>query len=496
MNSLVNMILSIDQGTTGTTALLIDQNLTIKDKVTVDFRQIFPKPGWVEHDLNDIWSSVEKAISVLLKRTKTEPKKISAIGITNQRETTCVWDKKTGKPLHHAIVWQCKRTTSLCESLKNKGLNPLFKEKTGLLLDPYFSGTKMAWLLENVSEVKTNLNAVFGTIDSYLISKLSNQQLHITDASNASRTLLMNLETLSWDDELCAILEIPVEKLPLIKSNAEVYGKTKGLSILPDGIPIASSIGDQQAALFGQSCFEKGESKCTYGTGSFILMNIGQTPTLSKHGLLTTVAWKYPMTAAPIYALEGSNFIAGAVVQWLRDGLCLIKNSSEIEVLAQSVFSSDGVVFVPALSGLGAPYWNPESLGLIYGLTRGTTKAHIARAALEGIAFENYDLVKTMEEDAGCALKTLKVDGGASSNNLLMQFQADILNTQLQRPANIETTALGAAFLAGLAVGFWSDLSDIKKKGKVDKTFTPSMDNSERTIHLKRWKKAIKKVLS
>ncbi len=486
------MILAIDQGTTGTTALLIDKNLKILGKVTVDFSQIFPKSGWVEHNLDDIWKSVLQSIKQLLQKTRKDPKKIEAIGITNQRETTCLWNKKTGKPLHNAIVWQCRRTASMCDDLKKRGLNPLFQEKTGLLLDAYFSGTKMKWFLDNISASKEK-DSVFGTIDSFLISKLSGNGAHVTDASNASRTLLMNLKTLSWDQELLHILKVPQSKLPEIKSNSEIYTKTKGLGILPNGIPIASAVGDQQAALFGQACYEEGDAKCTYGTGSFLLLNIGKKPVLSKNHLLTTVAWK--LGNQTTYALEGSVFIAGAAVQWLRDGLGIIKTSEDVEKLARKVSTSEEVVFVPALTGLGAPYWRADARGTLTGITRGTTKAHIARATLEAIAFQNYDLVKTMEKDTGKPLKILKVDGGAAVNKLLMQFQADLLQTKLVQPKTLETTALGAGLLAGLGVGLFKNISEIHKKWKAHTTYQPKMNEETRNHHLAKWKKAVQKVL-
>ncbi|MBI2608520.1 MAG: glycerol kinase GlpK [Deltaproteobacteria bacterium] len=487
------MILAIDQGTTGTTALLIDKDIHIIDKVTVDFPQIFPQSGWVEHNLNDIWQSTLLAIQKLLEKTKINPKKIDAIGITNQRETTCVWNQKTGKPLHNAIVWQCRRSASFCNKLKKEGLNPFFQKKTGLLLDAYFSGTKINWLLKNVSKTKEK-NAVFGTIDSFLISKLTNNEVHITDVSNASRTLLMNIKTLEWDDELCKILKIPKDKLPHIKSNCEIYGKTKNVAILPDGIPISSAVGDQQAALFGQACFKENEAKCTYGTGSFFLLNTGKKPVFSKNNLLTTVAWH--MKNKTTYALEGSVFIAGAAVQWLRDGLKIIRSSKEIEELAKKVPTSEEVVFVPALTGLGAPYWNQDARGAFYGLTRGTTQSHIARATLEAIAFQNYDLVKTMEKDTKKTISILRVDGGASANNLLMNFQAGLLNIPLSRPESLESTARGAALLAGLAIGYWNDLKEIAKKSKTATLFKPKMKEKERKQHLSKWHKAIQRTLT
>ena len=490
-------ILSIDQGTTGTTVLLIDQALTLKAKATSEYPQHYPKPGWVEHDLNDIWKSTLDTISLVLEKSGVLASQISAIGITNQRETTCLWDKKTGAPLFRAIVWQCRRTADICAKLKKGGKEKLFRKKTGLLLDPYFSGTKLKWYFDHHPDLRKKAleNKVsFGTIDSFLVSKLTQNTIHVTDPSNASRTLLMNLETLAWDPELLELLTVPKEILPDIKSSSEVYGKTKNVPGLPDGIPVCGIAGDQQAALFGQACFNSGEAKCTYGTGSFLLLNTGPKIVRSNSNLLTTVAWK--LKDKTTYALEGSAFIAGAAVQWLRDGLKLIQSSSEIETLAKTVLSSEGVVFVPALTGLGAPYWAAGARGLISGLTRGTTAGHIARATLEGIAFQNYELLVAMQKDVKKKLSSLKVDGGASVNNLLMQFQADLLQTPVIRPKFIETTALGAACLAGLAIGFWEDLSSIQKAWQKDRDFYPEMSSQERKAHLLSWKGAIQKCLT
>ena len=478
----MSYILSIDQGTTSTTVLLMDQALNIKAKATSEYPQHYPKPGWVEHDLNDIWKSTLDTIRLVLEKSEISASQISAIGITNQRETTCLWNKKTGEPLVRAIVWQCRRTTDICAKLKKAGKENLFRKKTGLLLDPYFSGTKLKWYFDHYPDLrKKALQGMvsFGTIDSFLVSKLTDTATHVTDPSNASRTLLMNLETLAWDKELLEILNIPPKILPEIKSSSEIYGKTKKVPGLPDGIPICGIAGDQQAALFGQACFNVGQAKCTYGTGSFLLLN--------------TVAWK--LKNKTTYALEGSAFIAGAAVQWLRDGLNLIQRSSDIEALAKTVPSSEGVVFVPALTGLGAPYWKAEVRGLIMGLTRGTTAGHLARATLEGIAFQNHDLLSAMQKDLKKKLSSLKVDGGASVNNLLMQFQADLLQMPVVRPKFVETTALGAACLAGLAIGFWEDVSAIQKVWKKDQEFYPKMSASERKKHLLNWKGAIQKCL-
>ncbi|HBQ21444.1 MAG: glycerol kinase [Deltaproteobacteria bacterium GWA2_38_16] len=485
-------ILALDQGTTGSTALLIDQALTIKAKANQEFPQYYPKPGWVEHNLNEIWTATLNTIQTVLKESQVPASQIAAIGITNQRETTCLWDRKSGQPLFPAIVWQCRRTKDICDKLKKQGKEKLFRKKTGLVLDPYFSGTKIKWYFDTYSELyKKDIS--FGTIDTFLVSKLTQNKVHVTDPSNASRTLLMNLETLEWDEELLDILHVPKNILPLIQSSSEIYGKTKNVPGLPDGIPISGIAGDQQAALFGQACFNVGEAKCTYGTGSFLLLNTGSKIIRSHYNLLTTVAWK--LSNKVTYALEGSAFIAGAAVQWLRDGLKIIQKSSDIEALAKTVSSSEEVVFVPALTGLGAPYWNASARGIISGITRGTTAGHLARATLEGIAFQNYDLLIAMQKDLGKKLSSLKVDGGASVNNLLMQFQADLLQTPVIRPKFVETTALGAGCLAGLAIGFWKDLSDIQKSWQKDEEFSPQMKSQERTIHLDKWKSAIRRCL-
>jgi glycerol kinase len=488
------LILSIDQGTTGTTVALFDSRCQVLSKHKTEFKQIFPQPGWVEHDLEDIWASVLKAMASCLERSRKNPNDIRAIGITNQRETTALWDRKTGKPLHHAIVWQCRRTTPLCEELKKAGHEKLFRQRTGLVLDPYFSGTKLRWLLDTVSGLRSRANAgmvCFGTIDSFLVSRLTNQRAHITDVSNASRTLLFNLNTLAWDTDLLTILDIPAALLPEVRSSSEHYGVTQKVPGLPDGIPICGMAGDQQAALFGQTCFEPGQTKCTYGTGAFLLLNTGTQPVISNRGLLTTVGWKLGTTVT--YVLEGSVFIAGAAVQWLRDGLRIIRSSAEIEALAASVSSSDGVMFVPALVGLGAPYWNPNARGVITGLTRGTTSAHIARAALEGIAFQVRDVVVTLQEESGSLVPFLRVDGGAAENNLLLQFQADILGIEIHRPKVVDTTALGAALLAGLGIGLWRDLDEIRNLWSLDRTFIPQLPADQVQAQVTRWRAAVSK---
>lgn len=488
-------MLAIDQGTTGTTSLIIDHALKIVGQAYQEFPQYFPQPGWVEHDLNDIWNATTSTIQQAVTEAKISPSHIAGIGITNQRETTCLWSKKTQTPVTKAIVWQDRRTAEKCEKLKAQHLSNKIKKETGLVLDPYFSATKIDWLLNGPGNFSSKIDSeslAFGTIDSFLAYKLSGGALHITDTSNASRTLLMNIETLNWDPDLLKIFNVPQSILPEIKSSSEIYGKTKNVPGLPDGIPIAGIAGDQQSALFGQLCFETGTAKCTYGTGAFILMNTGNEIIESKKGLLTTVAWT--KNGETKYALEGSAFIAGAAVQWLRDALEIIKSSKEVESLANSVPDSNGVVFVPALTGIGAPHWNPNARGQITGLTRGTTKAHLARATLEGIAFQVYDLIQAMEDDLNRKLETLKVDGGATENNLLMQFQSDLNEVKVIRPKNLETTAIGAALLAGLSTRFWKDEKEISKSWEKDKEFSPTMKQTDREKHIYNWTQAIAKL--
>jgi glycerol kinase len=485
-------VLAIDQGTTGTTVLVLDKRLSVRAKVNQEFRQIFPRPGWVEHDLDDIWGSTTAMVQRALREAGLRGSDLAAIGITNQRETTGIWDRRTGKPLHHAIVWQDRRTTEACARLKAAGHEPRVREKTGLVLDPYFSATKLRWLLDHVSgaEEKARAGALaFGTIDSFLVWRLTGGAVHVTDVSNASRTLLMDLRTREWDRELLDLFGVPRPVLPEIRPSSQVYGTTKGVRVLPDGIPVAGMAGDQQAALFGQACFAPGEAKCTYGTGAFLLQNTGPEPILSSRGLLTTVAWSAGGEVA--YALEGSSFIAGAAVQWLRDGLGIIEKAADVEALAMKVKDSGDVVFVPALAGLGAPHWRPEARGLVRGIDRGTTAAHIARATLEGIAFLINDLAEAMRAEAHRPIPTFKVDGGACQNDLLMQFQADLLGVPVERPRMIETTALGAAFLAGLAVGVWKDREEIRRNWKVGKRFEPKMKPTDREAHLAKWKRAV-----
>jgi glycerol kinase len=488
------LILSIDQGTTGTTVLLIDEKLNVRGKGYREFRQIYPEPGWVEHDPADIWASVLAALDEALQTRGVSASDIVGIGITNQRETNLIWNRETGQPYHNAIVWQCRRTTGIVEELKAKGYEALFQERTGLLLDPYFSGTKFKWQLDKITDLRKEVEAnraIAGTIDTFLTWKLTHGAAHVTDVTNASRTLLMNLETLAWDDELCSILNVPRDMLPEIRSCSEIYGYTRKVPGLPDGIPICGMAGDQQAALFGQACFEVGEAKCTYGTGGFLLMNTGATPVPSKNRLLTTVAWQVKDSVT--YALEGSAFIAGSAVKWLRDGLHFFDEASEIEALANQVADSGGVTVVPAFVGLGAPHWRSQARGLISGLTLGTKRAHVARATLEGIALQNVEILQAMGADSNQQLVQLKVDGGASANNLLMQMQADFLGCRIIRPEMIETTALGAAFLAGLGAGVWQNFDDIARAWKMDQEFQPGIDEQERSRVLERWCEAVKK---
>jgi len=491
-----NYILAIDQGTTGTTALLVDRSLRVAARVNREFPQHFPRLGWVEHDLREIWASVLEAIQAALRQARVQPSQIAAIGITNQRETVCLWDRKTLKPAHRAIVWQDRRTAEDCEKLRARLLEPLYRARTGLLLDPYFSGTKLAWLLREKPELRRRALAgdlCFGTIDSFLVAKLSKGAAHVTDVSNASRTLMFDIHKLAWDPELLAPLEVPQAVLPTVVGNSETVARTRDVPGLPDGIPIAGMAGDQQAALFGQTCFEPGESKCTYGTGAFLLLNTGAKAAVSERRLLTTVAWRLGNQIC--YALEGSVFVAGAAVQWLRDGLGLVKRAVDIEALARTVKDSGGVTFVPALTGLGAPHWRPGARGLISGLERGTRAGHVARAVLEGIALSIADLAKAMQEDAGKGLTALKVDGGASANDLLMQIQADVLGAKVVRPAVTETTSLGAAYAAGLAVGFWPDVEALRRHWRQDAVWTPAMEPAAREAAYRQWRKAVERTL-
>ncbi len=487
-------VISIDQGTTGTTVLVLDENLRIVGRANQEFRQIYPQPGWVEHDPEDIWASVEASLGAALAQANIDVASVAAIGITNQRETTVLWERATLAPARNAIVWQDRRTADMCASLKADGHEDKVRAVTGLVLDPYFSGTKLRWMLDDDTTLRTRAGKgelAFGTVDSYLVARLTGGEAHITDVSNASRTLLFGLESLAWDDDMLSLLDVPHSVLPDVKSSSEVYGHTAGVAGLPDGIPVAGIAGDQQAALFGQACFAPGDAKCTYGTGAFILMNTGAVPVPSKHGLLTTVGWRVGSEVA--YALEGSAFIAGAAVQWLRDELGIIKTAADVEALAASVPDAGGVVLVPAFAGLGAPHWRPDARGVITGLTRGTSKAHLARAVLDGIALQNYDILTAMQDDSGRKLTTLKVDGGAAANDLLMQFQADVLGVGIARPEILETTALGAAFLAGLATGVWTSKDQIAEVWKEDKSFAPTSDRTAVEEHLRRWDVAVGK---
>ncbi|MBS1123837.1 MAG: glycerol kinase [Deltaproteobacteria bacterium] len=490
-------VISIDQGTTGSTVLVLDETLRVAGRGYREFRQIYPQPGWVEHDPEDIWSSVVFALEQALGRPEDggiERSSIAAIGITNQRETAVLWDRRTGTPVHNAIVWQDRRTADRCAELAAAGKEARVKQLTGLTLDPYFSGTKISWMLSHLSLAASARagQLAFGTVDSYLLSRLTAGAVHATDVTNASRTLLFDIGKLAWSDELLELFGVPRALLPTVVPSSGTVGLTKGVPGLPDGIPIAGIAGDQQAALFGQACFTAGEAKCTFGTGAFILMNTGDAPVASKAGLLTTVAWQLA-TGELRYALEGSAFIAGAAVQWLRDGLQFFSSATEIEALALTVPDSGGVIVVPAFAGLGAPHWRPEARGLISGLTRGSTRAHIARATLEGIALQNVDILRAMERDAGRPLTTLKVDGGAAANNLLMQFQADVLGVEIARPALVETTALGAAFLAGLGTGVWKDQDQVRATWRLDRKFTPTADRAKLAEHLARWDAAVAK---
>jgi glycerol kinase len=492
--SMTRHLLAIDQGTTSSTVLIIDETATVRGRATRELPQHFPRPGEVEHDAEEIWASVLEAIAGAYRESGIDPGDCAGIGITNQRETTLIWDRRTGAPIHRAIVWQDRRTAPRCRELEAKGVLPLVRQRTGLVLDPYFSGTKVEWLLDHVEGARPRAERgelAFGTVDSFLVWRLSGGAAHVTDVSNASRTLLFDLQRLAWDEELCGHLRVPTAVLPEVRASSEVYAKTRGVPGLPDGIPIAGIAGDQQAALFGQTCFDVGDAKCTYGTGAFLLVNTGSTPTQSKNQLLTTVAWKIGANVS--YALEGSAFIAGAAVQWLRDGLGIIARSADVEALAAQVPSSEGVVFVPALSGLGAPHWDPDARGLIFGLTRGSTAAHLARATLEGIALQVADLARAMEADMGRRIARLRVDGGASQNGLLMQYQADVLDVVIERPAHVETTALGAAYLAGLAVGVFPDLAAIARAHAIERRFEPRMSVEERRAHLRRWADAVRR---
>lgn len=485
-------ILALDQGTTSCRAVVFDKQGGIVSIAQKEFTQIFPKPGWVEHDATEIWSTQAGVAAEAVTKKGLDGSQIAAIGITNQRETAVVWNRKTGEPVYNAIVWQDKRTAGYCDDLKAAGKSEMIREKTGLVIDSYFSATKVKWILDNVEGARAKAEAgelAWGTIDSWLIWKMTQGTLHVTDVTNASRSLIFNINAMEWDDELLDLFTIPKSMLPEVRQSSEVYGHTSP-NFFAAKIPIAGIAGDQQAALFGQMCTTKGMVKNTYGTGCFMLMNIGEEPVKSKNNLLTTVAWK--INGKTTYALEGSIFIAGAVVQWLRDSLKIIKNSSDVEALADSVQSSEGVYFVPAFAGLGAPNWNQKAQGTIFGITRGSTDAHIAKAALESIAYQTMDILKAMEADSGVSIKELRVDGGATVNNMLMQFQADVLNTSTVRPKIIETTVMGAAYLAGLAVGFWKSPEEIQDIWQTDVHFNPTNEREKIDLGIKGWYRAIK----
>jgi glycerol kinase len=484
-------VLSIDQGTTGTTVLLIDHHGQIKARASQEFTQYYPQPGWVEHDPLEILEFTRALIRLTMTQANISAGQIKAIGITNQRETTVVWDKYTGQPVCNAIVWQCRRTAPLCEEMKNAGWGEKISDRTGLIIDAYFSATKLAWILENIPDARQKARdgrLLFGTIDTWLLWNLSGGQVHATDFSNASRTMLYDIHKLAWDEEILAYLDIPPTMLPSVHSCSEVYGQCQA-DILGGEIPLAGVAGDQQAALFGQHCFSPGSAKNTYGTGCFLLMNTGRQAVKSAHGLVTTIAWGLDNEIT--YALEGSVFVAGAAVQWLRDEMQLISNSAESEVIAQSLEGNDGVYMVPAFVGLGAPYWDMYARGTLVGITRGTGRRHVVRAVLESIAYQSFDILDAMTTDSGISLKSLKVDGGACSNDFLMQFQADMLGVTVERPAMIESTALGAAFLAGLAVNFWSGTDELQQTRKVDRLFLPRMESGQRQIMLDGWRQAV-----
>ncbi len=489
----MNYLLALDQGTTSSRAILFDTEGSIVKMAQKEFGQHFPQPGWVEHDAEEIWVTQRQVAVEVLASAGIETSDVAAIGITNQRETTIVWDRRTGQPVYPAIVWQDRRTAGSCGQLKESGLEKTFRKKTGLLLDPYFSGTKVKWILDHVDGARQkaeNGELAFGTVDSWLVWNLTRGKVHVTDATNASRTLMFNIHSGDWDDELLEILSVPRSLLPSVKSSSEEVGKVSGVESMAE-IPIAGMAGDQQAALFGQTCFKPGMAKNTYGTGCFLLMNTGESPVVSENNLLTTVAWKIGNRTE--YALEGSIFIGGAVVQWLRDGLGLIKDASEIEALASSVSDTGGVYFVPAFSGLGAPHWDPYARGTIVGITRGTTSAHLARAALEAIAFQSNDVLQAMRRDAGIDLGETRVDGGASQNNLLMQFQADLLRVPIIRPKVTETTALGAAYLAGMGVGIWAGTNEIESHWQVDKIFQPQANEAQMKELESGWQRALER---
>ncbi|QWQ55248.1 glycerol kinase GlpK [Staphylococcus pseudintermedius] len=487
-----NYILSIDQGTTSSRAILFNEEGEIVGVAQREFKQHFPKSGWVEHDANEIWSSVLSVMASVLTENNVSANEVKGIGITNQRETTVVWDKETGRPIYNAIVWQSRQTQPICDALKEEGHEQTFRDKTGLLLDPYFSGTKVKWILDKVEGAREKAakgDILFGTIDTWLVWKLSGGRAHVTDYSNASRTLMYNIHELKWDDELLELLDVPKAMLPEVKPSSEVYCETIDYHFFGQNVPIAGIAGDQQAALFGQACFERGDVKNTYGTGGFMLMNTGEEAVKSGNGLLTTIA--YGIDGKVNYALEGSIFVSGSAIQWLRDGLRMINSAPQSEDYAKRVDSTEGVYVVPAFVGLGTPYWDSDARGAIFGLTRGTEKEHFIRATLESLCYQTRDVIEAMAQDSGIEVNSLRVDGGAVKNNFLMQFQSDLLNIEVERPEINETTALGAAYLAGIATGFWKDKSEIQRRWKLEKSFEPEMNQKESNRLYKGWKKAV-----
>src|SRR5882762_1583245 len=485
-------VLALDQGTTGSTALVVDPEGAVRARGYAEVPQHYPRPGWVEHDPQDLWTTVERAARQALSAAGITGDDLAAIGITNQRETTIVWDRTTGAPIHRAIVWQCRRTAPFCERLRADGLESLVRERTGLVLDAYFSGTKIRWLLDEVPGARKRAEAgelAFGTVDAWLLWKLTGGRVHATDVTNASRTLCLDLRTGDWDDEMLGIFGVPRPLLPVVRSSAGVFGETRGLGWLPDGVPIAGVAGDQQSALFGQACYVPGDAKNTYGTGCFLLLNTGHAPVASRHGLLTTIAWR--LDGRITYALEGSVFIAGAAIQWLRDGLGVLRTAGESQRIAESVPDTGGVYLVPAFVGLGAPYWDMRARGAVFGLTRGTTRAHLVRAALEAIAYQSRDVLETMRADAGVPLRALRVDGGAAANDFLCQFQADVMGVEVLRPSVIDTTSLGAAYLAGLGAGIWGSLAEVAHRWEIERRFVPAMDESRRAALYAGWRRAV-----
>ena len=488
------VILALDQGTSGTTALLVDADGRVVARGYAELTQYYPQPGWVEHDPQEIWATVEQAATAALAEARLHGTDVAAVGITNQRETTIVWDRTTSAPIHRAIVWQCRRTAPLCERLRADGLESHVRERTGLVLDAYFSGTKIRWLLDEVPSARKRAEAgelAFGTVDTWLLWKLTGAGTHATDVTNASRTLCLDLRTGDWDDEMLGIFGVPRPVLPAVRSSAGVFGETRGLRWLPDGVPITGVAGDQQSALFGQACYVPGDAKNTYGTGCFLLLNTGHAPVTSRHGLLTTIAWR--LDGRTTYALEGSVFIAGAAIQWLRDGLGVLRAASDSQRMAESVPDTGGVYLVPAFVGLGAPYWDMRARGTIVGLTRGTTAAHLTRAALEAIAYQSRDVLQAMTADSGIAARRLRVDGGAATNDFLCQFQADILDIPVVRPTVTETTGLGAAYLAGVGAGFWHSLDALAAHASIERTFEPAMDAATCERHYDGWRRAVER---